>query len=136
MISQGNKFFQIKAFLMWTINDFLAYDMVFGWSTYGKLVCLYCMENYKTFTLINSSKTYFFFYRHRRFLPTDHEYKKNINDFFVGRIKRDVAPLILSGEKLYDVVLQYDDIVFDFQSGKQKFLDSGVIYNWIKQSFF
>jgi hypothetical protein len=69
-------------------------------------------------------------------LPTDHEYKKNINDFFVGRIKRDVAPLILSGEKLYDVVLQYDDIVFDFQSGKQKFLDSGVIYNWVKQSFF
>ena len=94
------------------------------------------MENYKTFTLINSGKTYFFFYRHRRFLPTDHEYKKNINDFFVGRIIRDVAPLILSGEKLYDVVLQYDDIVFDFQSGKQKFLGSGVIYNWVKQSFF
>ena len=29
---------------MWTINDFLAYGMVSGWSTHGILACSYCME--------------------------------------------------------------------------------------------
>jgi len=42
-----------------TINDFLVYEMVFGWSTYGKLTCPYCMENNKNFTLINDGKTFF-----------------------------------------------------------------------------
>jgi len=51
----------------------------------------------------------------------DHKYRKNINDFFVGRIENDVAPPHLSGEELYDVMSEYSDIVFGFQSGKQKF---------------
>jgi len=48
--------FLMRAALMWTINDFLAYGMVSGWSTYGKLACPYCMENNKVFTL----KQFFF----------------------------------------------------------------------------
>jgi hypothetical protein len=44
----------------------------------------------------------------------DHRYRKNINDFFVGRVEKDVAPPRLSGEELYNVVLEYGDIVFDF----------------------
>ena len=42
--------FVMRAALMWTINDFPAYGMVSGWSTHGKLACLYCMENNKAFT--------------------------------------------------------------------------------------
>jgi hypothetical protein len=45
---------------MWTINDFLAYGMVFSWSTHEKLACPYCMENNKAFTLINDDKLSFF----------------------------------------------------------------------------
>jgi hypothetical protein len=52
---------------MWTINDFLAYGMVFGWSTHGKITCSYCMENNKAFTLTNRGKASFF-YCHGRFL--------------------------------------------------------------------
>jgi len=52
--------FLTKATLMWTINDFSSYEMVSGWSTHGKLACPYCMENNKTFTLINDGKTSFF----------------------------------------------------------------------------
>jgi len=62
-----------------------------------------------------------FFHCHRCFLLTDHKYRKNTRDFFVGRVEKDVAPPRLSGEELYDVVLEYDDIVFGFQSTKQKF---------------
>jgi hypothetical protein len=59
----------MRAVLIWTINDFPAYEMVSGWSTYemvsgwsthGKLVCPYCMENNKAFTLTNKAKTFFF----------------------------------------------------------------------------
>jgi len=83
--------FVMKAALMWTINDFSAYGMVSGWSTHGKLACPYCMQNNKAFTLTNGGKAYFF-YCHRRFLPSNHSYRKNIKDFFVGRVEKDVAP--------------------------------------------
>jgi hypothetical protein len=66
----------------------------------------------------------------------DHKYRKNINDFFVGRIEKDVAPPHLSGEELYDVMSEYGDIVFGFQSGKQKFPCFCLTHNWVKWSIF
>jgi len=44
--------------------------------------------------------------------------QKNIKAFFVGKLESDVAPLLSLGEELYDMVLEYDDTVFGFQSGK------------------
>jgi len=70
-----------------------------------------------------------FFNYHRRFLPPNHRYRKNINDFFVGRVEKDVAPPCLSGEELLDVVSEYGDIVFGLQSGKQKFPGFGLTHN-------
>jgi hypothetical protein len=101
---------------MWTNNDFSVYGMVFGWNSRGKLACPHCMENNKAFTLTNNDKASFYWYW--RFLPTDHKYRKNINDFFVGKVEGDVAPPLPSSEELYDVVTEYDDIVFGFQSDK------------------
>jgi hypothetical protein len=63
----------------------------------------------------------------------DHKY---INDCFVGRAKKDVTFPLPSGDELYDVVSEYDDIVFDFQSGKQKYLNFRLTYKWVKQSIF
>jgi len=37
---------------------------------------------------------------------------------------------------LHDVVSEYDDIVFGFPSGKQKFPGFGLTYNWVKRSIF
>jgi len=73
------------------------------------------MENNKAFTLTNGGKTSFFNY-HRHFLPTNHMHRKNRNDIFVGKVEKDVAPLHLSGEELHDMVSEYDDIMFGFQS--------------------
>jgi hypothetical protein len=50
----------MKAASMWTINDLPAYGMVSGYSMYGKITCLYCMENNKAFTLTNNGKMSFF----------------------------------------------------------------------------
>jgi len=93
------------------------------------------MENNKAFTLTNGGKA-FFFDCHRRFLPHNHRYRKNIKDFFIGRVEKDVAPLCLSCEELHDVVSEYGDIVFGLQSGKQKFLGFGLTHNWVKRSIF
>jgi hypothetical protein len=127
--------FVMRAALMWTINDFLAYGMVSGWSTHGKIACPYCMENNKAFTLTNEGNASFF-YCHCSFLPPNHRRRKNIKDFFVGRVEKDVAPLFLSGEELHDVVSEYGDIVFGLQSGKQKFPGFGLTHNWVKRSIF
>jgi hypothetical protein len=69
-------------------------------------------------------------------LPSHHQYKNNIKNFLKGKTKRDDKPPIMSSEELYDVMSQYKDIVFDFQSSKQKFSGFGMTYNWIKQSIF
>ena len=100
MISRKQNFVMRTA-LMWTINDFSVYGMLSSWSTHGKLASPYCMENNKAFTLTNESN---FFYCHRRFLPPNHKYKRNIKDFFVGRAEKDVVSLCLSGEELHDIL--------------------------------
>ena len=74
-----------------------------------------------------------FFDCHCRFLPLNHRYK---NDFFVGRVEKDVAPPRHSGEELHDVVSKYGDIVFGLQSGKHKFPGYGLTHNWVKRSIF
>jgi hypothetical protein len=45
---------------MWTIDDFSTYEMIYSWSIHGKLICSYCMENNKAFTLTNSGIMSFF----------------------------------------------------------------------------
>ena len=94
------------------------------------------MENNKTFTLANRGKASFFFYCHHRFLPLNQTYRKNIKDFFVGRVDKDVASSHLSGEELHYIVSTYGDIVFDLQLGKQKFHGFGLTHNWVKRSIF
>jgi hypothetical protein len=41
--ASGKQNFLTKAALMWTINDFSAYKMVYGWSMHVKLACPYCI---------------------------------------------------------------------------------------------
>jgi hypothetical protein len=69
-------------------------------------------------------------------LPTDHKYRKNKNNFFIGRVERDIAPLLLSGEEFDYLVSEYNDMVFGFQSGEQKFFYFGLTHNWVNQSIF
>jgi len=77
------------------------------------------------------AKTWFFDCQ-RHFLLTNQKYRNNRNDFFIGRVEKDVASLRLSGEELYDVVSEYSDIVFGFQFDKKKFHGFGLTHNWVK----
>ena len=37
--------FNLRALLLWTINNFPAYGMLSGWTTTGYRACPYCMDN-------------------------------------------------------------------------------------------
>ncbi|XP_050207755.1 uncharacterized protein LOC126657155 [Mercurialis annua] len=76
--------FQLKAALMWTINDFPAYSMLSGWSTSGQKACPHCMEKTDAFTLPKSRKQSWFDC-HRKFLPDSHTFRNNTRDFIKGK---------------------------------------------------
>ncbi|XP_016436464.1 uncharacterized protein LOC107762612 [Nicotiana tabacum] len=76
--------FNLRAALMWTINDFPAYGILSGWMTAGKLACPYCMKNTKAFTLKHGGKNSWFDC-HRQFLPVDHEFRGMRNAFGINK---------------------------------------------------
>ena len=65
--------FTMRVVLLWTISDFLAYVMLSGWTTHGRLACPYCMGSTCEFQLKHGRKTSWFDC-HRRFLPINHPY--------------------------------------------------------------
>ncbi|CAK8573698.1 unnamed protein product [Lathyrus sativus] len=95
--------FNMGASFMWTINDFLAYVMLSGWGTHGKMGCPYCMDDTKAFTLEKGGKNSWFDC-HRRFLPENHGLRKNKNDFRKGLKVTDLPPRHLSSIELWNMV--------------------------------
>ena len=108
--------FQMKTDLTWIINDFSMFEIVSYWSTHEKLAYPYYMKNNKAFTFTNDGKISLFF-----FISIGGSCQQNISTerkkitFLLAKLK----------EILYDVVLEYDNIMFDLQSGKQKFFVFG-----------
>ena len=66
--------FNLKAMLMWTINDFPAYGNLSGYSTKGKIACLVCHAETCSKYLNHSKKLVYM--GHRRFLAPNHRYRK------------------------------------------------------------
>ncbi|GJU50148.1 transposon, En/Spm-like protein [Tanacetum coccineum] len=99
--------FTMRAALLWTINDFPAYGMLSGWSTAGKKACPYCMENLKAFSLSNGGKVSWFDC-HRQFLPEDHPFRQNKNDFIKNRAELSQSPLTLTGEQVIEQIDEFE----------------------------
>ena len=99
----------LRVALMWTINDFLTYGMLSRWMTQGKLACLICMEDTKTFTLKFGEKT-LWFDCHRRFLETDHPYRCNKYGFRNNAIN-DETPTRLNGHCVWQSVRHLSKII-------------------------
>ena len=91
---------------MWIINDFPAYSMMSGWSTVGKTTCPHCMDDSDSFRLPLSRK-HSWFDNHRKFLPLDHPYRRNINDFWKGMRVRKVFQGVQSG---HDILQELSNI--------------------------
>lgn len=128
----SSKNFQMKAALMWTINDFPAYGMLSGWSTAGRLSCPICMEQSQAHILDNGGKVSFFGC-HRQFLPMDHPYRRNKNNFKKNEQETKPPPQIFSGDQIWERVSTMPKVP-ESEAGRPA--DYGHKHHWNKQSIF
>ncbi|XP_019227915.1 PREDICTED: uncharacterized protein LOC109209161 [Nicotiana attenuata] len=121
--------FQMRAALMWTINDFPAYGNLSGWSTYGRFACPSCNINTQSRRLKHGRK--FCYMGHRRFLKSGHKYRNDAKSFH-GTKETRPAPCPVSGSLLLN---QVKDIKFTLGQSSEGV--SGVMKNtWKKRSIF
>nr|XP_016453702.1 PREDICTED: uncharacterized protein LOC107778035 [Nicotiana tabacum] len=125
--------FRLHAALIWTINDFPAYGMLSGWSIAGKLACPTCMEETKAFTLKHGGKNTWFDC-HRRFLPMDHQFRRNTSASMKNQTDFEEPPSPLSPEEIWNRVRFLPKVTESLMSNKIP--GYGVTHNWTKQSIF
>ncbi|XP_026420129.1 uncharacterized protein LOC113316121 [Papaver somniferum] len=111
----SNTMFNLKALLMWTINDFPAYGNLSGCTYKGKASCPLCGDNTLSTWLSFSRKTVYM--NHRRFLPYNHHLRSSKKKaMFNGDIERNEKPPIMSGVVAFE---RQSSIVNDFGKVKQ-----------------
>lgn len=100
--------FNLKAVLMWTVNDFPAYGNLSGWSTKGRFACPICRKDTCADLLTHSHQ--FSYMGHRRFLAPNHPYRKKMS-WFNGHHEDRSRPKISTGE---EISLEVDGIMIDW----------------------
>lgn len=89
--------FNLKAILMWTINDFRAYGNLAGCTTKGKFSCPICGFDTCSYWLPHSRK--FAYIGHRRFLNPSHSFRF-LSKRFDGDEETKEKPKSLTGEEI------------------------------------
>ena len=78
--------FKMRAALLWTVNDFRARSILSGWSGQGYKACPTCNEDTPSMRVIGKTA----YFGHRRFLPSTHPWRSNLD--FDGRTERKRPP--------------------------------------------
>ncbi|XP_060183378.1 uncharacterized protein LOC132613386 [Lycium barbarum] len=102
-----NQTFQMRASLMWTINDFPAYAMLSGWSTKGKLACPCC--NYGTNSCYLKHSRKMCYMDHRVFLPMDHPWRSNKRSYN-GKTEFRPPPQLLKGTDVFNMLQNVENV--------------------------
>ncbi|XP_016195511.1 uncharacterized protein LOC107636523 [Arachis ipaensis] len=123
-----NETFQMRAALLWTINDFPAYAMLSGWSTKGKLACPCCNKNTSYLQLKHSRKT--FYMDQHVFLPMDHPWRTNTRSFN-GEHELRPPPPVIEGTKIFEMLQNVENTF-----GKKQTTSNSFPWNWKKRSIF
>ncbi|XP_073152932.1 uncharacterized protein [Henckelia pumila] len=92
------KTFSLRAILLWTINDFPAYENMSGCIVKGYHACPICGEETYSTRLKHSRKISYT--GHRRFLPANHPYRRQ-RKAFNGDQEFNPAPKPLSGDEVH-----------------------------------
>ncbi|XP_021728377.1 uncharacterized protein LOC110695456 [Chenopodium quinoa] len=110
-----NEYFQMRASLLWTINDFPAYANLCGWSTKGNKACPHYMKETSSAWLPNQGKCCYM--DNRQFLPTDHKWRDNKS--FNGKVEKRGPPRKLSSNEILEQLKDLEGMKFDID-GKSK----------------
>ncbi|OIT20316.1 hypothetical protein A4A49_57189, partial [Nicotiana attenuata] len=124
--------FQLRASLLWTINDFPAYGILSGWSTKGKFACPVCHVNTCSIYLKHGRKHCYM--SHRRFLEINHPYRRSKSSFDNTREER-LAPQALSGDDVLAQINTSSQGSMGDNTRKRK-RDAERRDNWKKKSIF
>ncbi|KAL4296016.1 hypothetical protein GQ457_12G008530 [Hibiscus cannabinus] len=95
--------FNLRAALLWTINDFPAYANLSGWSTKGRYTCPCCAAETCSMWLYNGKK--FSYMGHRRWLDENHRFRYD-KDQFDGTEEFRSAPEQTSGSDIFAMLKQ------------------------------
>ncbi|KAI5317622.1 hypothetical protein L3X38_037329 [Prunus dulcis] len=99
--------FTLMAVVMWTVNDFPAYAMVFGWSTKGYMACPVCKEDVTSDWHAGKVCSL----GHRRWLPWDHEWREKDKEFN-RNTKRRLQPGEWSADEILEQLNRLDFALF------------------------
>jgi hypothetical protein len=122
--AKAKKNFTLHAVLLWTINDFPAYAMVSGWSTKGKFACPYCHKDTDYLWLKFGNKHCYM--GHRRFLPSDHKWRRN-KVSFNNKVETREPPVPLTGAQVLQQYESFEQVTFGLATKKRKQRDDGTI---------
>lgn len=109
--------FRLHAAILWTINDFSAYAVLSGWSTKGKLACPSCHKDTSSYRLKYGQKECYLC--HRRFLKSDHKWRKNKSSFD-NTVETRKAPKPLSGDEVIEQYETFEQVTFGKMTRKRK----------------
>ncbi|KAA0032142.1 uncharacterized protein E5676_scaffold186G00260 [Cucumis melo var. makuwa] len=122
-------FWGVYATLLWTINDFLAYGDLSGWSTKGYQACPICMGDRSSFEIRGRIS----FMKHRRYLLENHVWRRSrLHD---GKVERKAPPVVMNG---HEILKQLDQLKFPVMSKHPSIQDKKKkrALNWTKKSIF
>lgn len=126
--------FNLRAILMWTINDFPAFGNMSGWPTKGRFACPVCRKGTCAEWLPHSRK--FAYMGHRRFLPFDHPFRKKLA-WFNNKHEKGVKPKLFTSEEIF---WEVGNLVNDFgkasKKRKRRKQDKHSDQLWKKRSIF
>ncbi|KAL3358884.1 hypothetical protein AABB24_015793 [Solanum stoloniferum] len=124
------EYFKMHAAVLWTINDFLAYANLSGWSTKGYMACPTCNKD----ALSQKVRSKICYMGHRRYLKPSHAWRRSMQ--FDGKVEKRLKPKELSG----DDVLQQLDLLSTYRPGKhsnnKKKKRLPIELNWVRKSIF
>ena len=113
--------FNLRAVLMWTISDFLAYGNLSDCTVKGYYACPICGIDTCACWLPHSRKMSYM--GHRRFLPLGHLFRK-LKKVFNGKQEWNEPPKTLSGEEIFNM-MEDIDIKFGKKKAKKQKHDGG-----------
>ena len=116
--------FKLRAAYLWSIHDFLAYGIFAGWRVNGRLACPICGKETDCFRL-NAGGKYCYFDYHRCFLPLDHPFRLQAQEFRKDTVVTKGPPQRRDGWKIAEELSK----LFTNNAG-DGFVGFGETHNW------
>ncbi|XP_040994342.1 uncharacterized protein LOC121240884 [Juglans microcarpa x Juglans regia] len=123
--------FQLRATLLWTINDFPAYANLSGWSTKGKMAFPTCNLEIDSLWHVHGRKHCYM--GHRRWLVPDHSWRRKKNAFN-GKEEHRLQPKMKAGQALMEQLHEVSNVQVGKSTKKRKRMPNEL--NWTKKCIF